>query len=103
MNRTTRTQQLAAWLCGVGLILCVVGYRGVTYFPKTEEEEQIDHSIREQIGSQAEPIIDKIDELRLMVQSERKKPYETPGRIALGVGLILAVLGLVMWFQSTPS
>jgi len=105
MDHLNSKQRLGACLCGGGLILVLLGYRGVTYLPLTPEEVQQEEGIRvalRPMGVQAqEQVIEQLHELRLRIDPTRQKPYWWPGTIALCLGIGMAGLGLVLWFRNT--
>jgi hypothetical protein len=105
MDHLNSKQRLAAWLCGGGLILILLGYRGVTYLPLTPEEEQQEEWIRDALrpmGVQAqEQVIDQLHEVRMRIDPTRQKPYWWPGTIALCLGIGMTGLGLILWFRNT--
>jgi hypothetical protein len=105
MDHLNSKQRLAAWLCGGGLILILLGYQGVTYLPLTPEEEQQEEWIRDvmrPMGVQAqEQVIDQLHEVRMRIDPTRQKPYWWPGTVALCLGIAMTGLGLVLWFRNT--
>jgi hypothetical protein len=105
MDHLNSKQRLAAWLCGGGIILILLGYKGVTYLPLTPEEEQQEEWIRDvmrPMGVQAqEQVIDQLHEVRMRIDPTRQKPYWWPGTVALCLGIAMTGLGLVLWFRNT--
>lgn len=114
MNRTTSKQQLAAWLCGAGIILCIVGYRGVRYIPMTPEEERREELLREitpaveEMVQKAPPefrehMIKPLRDASIRNQPGREPPYLRAGQVALALGIGLTLFGMITWFQNTPA
>jgi hypothetical protein len=113
MDRLDARQQLASWMCGIGLLLGAIGYSGARFIPLTpleeKEEYELQHdklpSAEEKVRHfQSEENKEKVRELRrLSIHARKKPPYELPGVISLTIGGLLLGTGMFLWFRDSRA
>src|SRR5262249_43992586 len=108
MSRRDRSQQIAAWMCGVGVILVLVGYRGMTRLPLTPEEYERQRGVDEFRAGRGRRIEHGPPGMQRLLKKSRGAaspgkgrvpPYLTEGRLAFGAGLLLGLAGVVLWYR----
>ena len=92
MNRTTRLQQVAAWLCGAGLILTVIAYR----------EIRDQHQPRQPIPADQAPPSPGEGEAHAAPDTDGPLKHSISDTI-FGVGVAATLAGLILWFGNSSA
>ncbi len=109
MQSLSRAENLAAWLCGAGLLLGVAGFWGMRHVPMTPDEEERERMLQEVLipvddMARHSPDNPQVQLMRKQLREksiyqQRRPPYRNEGIIALSIGIALFTVGSVMWFR----
>jgi hypothetical protein len=114
MRRLSRREYLSSWCLGIGIVLLLLGVKGIRYIPMTPEEVRAEAELQLQIDRlnalmrqappefrrHLEPTIEEVR--RKSIRFHREPPYLTPGRWSLGIGILLIGLGAI-GLRNRPS
>lgn len=114
MRRLSRNEYLSSWCLGIGIVLLLLGVKGIRYIPMTPEEAQAEAELQRQIDQlnaimrqappefrpQFEPTIEAAR--RSSIRFQREPPYLALGRWSLGIGILLIGLGAI-GLRNRPS
>jgi hypothetical protein len=107
MRRLSRSEYLSSWCLGIGIVLLLLGVKGIRYIPMTPEEARAEAELQLQIDrlnallrqaplefrQQFESAIEEAR--RRSIRFQREPPYLTLGRWGLGIGILLIGLGAI--------
>jgi hypothetical protein len=93
MSRTTRVQYFAAWLCGAGLVVIALAYRGVLQEPEHE-------NVAQSAASNPAP---REDDTHSPSAERPSRAAPWAGPLPMVAGIVMTAAGLFLWFRQTQG
>ena len=111
MRALSRSEHLAAWLCGAGILLGAAGFWAMRHVPLTPEEEENERVLQQVAIPATEEIARQqpnnlhlqamLESLRQSSIYNRKPPlYRTPGIVAFAIGVGSLLAGAFIWLRA---